>query len=151
MIYYRNDQDGVLLDKHGAILCFYDRESLEQHARRKRVKLRAACESLDLDRVSGWTEHLGRMDLDCPSLYQTWNLLGDIATSLGRGAEYLGYDIDYESIHEELFWGCNLPGPGSSSGNYKPRLTDEELDGIRTVFRQGLGIVSDGMAVLRPV
>lgn len=147
MIYFQNDRDGVVLDKDGTILFFDDREGMTDYARRKRIKLRETVETLDLDQLTGWTQHLGRLDIDCPLLYRTWNLLGDIATSLGKAGEFLGYDAEYESLHEELFWGCNLPGPSNCDTEYKPRLTDEELECLQEVFAQGLEIVRSGLRV----
>lgn len=138
LIYYTNDQDGVVTDKEGKILSFATAEAAGEHAKKKKWKIKPAQPVLDLDQIGEWIESLDPRELDCPALYRTWNLLGDVATSLGKASDYPGYDSDSMIIHEELFWGCNLPGMAPLDQPYVAKLSEEDLETVQDVLASGL-------------
>jgi len=138
LLYFTNDHDGVATDKDGTVLTFASKDSLAAYAKKKRWKLKPATQDLDFDRVRQWVEKIDGTKPDCPALYATWNLMGDIASSLGQAGRFPGYDNKYEPIHEELFWGCNLPGMAPADRPYQPRFTKEEVKSLQEVLAYGL-------------
>ena len=138
LIYFTNDQDGVVTDKDGRILSFATVEAAAEYARKKKWKIKSGQEPLDLDEIGEWVEKLSPDSLDCQALYRTWNLLGDVATSVGKASDYPGYDSDSMIIHEELFWGCNLPGMAPLDQPYVAKLSEEDLETVQDVFASGL-------------
>ena len=138
LIYYTNDQDGVVTDKESKILSFATPEAAAEFAKKKKWKIKQGQDPLDLDKIGGWVEKLDPKSLDCPALYRTWNLLGDVASSLGKASEFPGYESDAMLIHEELFWGCNLPGMAPADQPYIAKLSQEDAEVVQDVLASGL-------------
>ena len=138
LIYYTNDQDGMVTDKDGRILSFANPEAAAEFAKKKKWKIKTGQDPLDLDQIGRWVEKLDHRDLDCPSLYRTWNLMGDVASSLGKASEFPGYDSDAMLVHEELFWGCNLPGMAPVDQPYVAKLSEEDAELVQDVLASGL-------------
>lgn len=141
LIYYTNDQDGFATDKDGKILIFASPDAAEVHAKKKKWKLKTGQEAFDLDFVQTWAERADRANLDCPALYRAWNLLGDVANSLGQGPSFPGYSDEGMRIHEELFWGCNLPGMAPADHPYIARLSEDQGHFLSDVFQCGLELL----------
>jgi hypothetical protein len=145
LIYFCNDHDGVVTDKDGKILSFAQSEALREFAKKKKWKIKPALPLLDLDQVKAWTSDFDLEKLDCPTLYRAWNLLGDLASSVGRADDFTGYQDDAMAVHEELFWGCNLPGSAPADRPYRARLSEDDVDTLQEVFETGLGIFVAGV------
>ena len=138
LVYFTNDHDGVATDEAGRILSFASPAAIQEFCKMKKWKVQAPNLRLDLDQVGQWLKTVDGDNLDCVNLYHTWNLLGDIATSLGKADDFPGYDEDHMAIHEELFWGCNLPGMAPPDRPYRARLSEEEVESLQHVLRTGV-------------
>jgi len=136
LIHFQNDEDGVIVDGDN-VMSFAASPLLEAFARKRKVKLQASRPVLDFDAMLAWLRK-PTSDPDCPSLYAAWNLLGDVATALGEGVTYPGYGRRYQRLHEELLWGCNLPGAFNNGQPYIPELSDYEMDMLHEVLLAGL-------------
>ena len=140
LIYFCNDHDGVVTDKDQRILAFASPEVLREYAKKKKWKIKPPLPDLDFDQIQIWIHELSPDKLDCPALYRTWNVLGDVATSVGRADDFTGYDDHSMAVHEELFWGCNLPGSAPADRPYQARLTQEDLATLKDVLETGIKI-----------
>lgn len=139
LIHFRNDRDGVVLEG-GRVALFDGAEALREYARKKKLKLRESRPLLDFDLLLGW---LSAPDTppDCRSLYAAWNLLGDLATALGRHADYPGYDPRLGYLQEELLWGCNLPSAWDMEEAYVPAFSALEAQLMSAVLEAGLDML----------
>jgi hypothetical protein len=141
VIYYTNDQDGMATDKDNKILAFAQVEGAQAYAKKKKWKIKPGMEPFDLDQVELWCKSFDTDSLDCPALYRCWNLLGDVSNSLGLGSTFLGYSDSAMKIHEELFWGCNLPGMAPVDNPYRAKLSGEQVELLQEVFQEGLKLI----------
>lgn len=147
LLYYCNDQDGVVLSPEGSIVFTATVDELQKIAKKRKVKLQETLPELNFSELSTWVKSRHTRLPEAGSLYKCWNVLGDIATSLGKADVYLGYDSDYSSIHEELFWGSNLPGFSQSAERYEPDLSQGEIRQLKAIFRSGLEIFQQGLGL----
>lgn len=145
LLYYCNDQDGVVLSGDGRMLWTSTEEELRKAAKQRKVKLQEVMPELDLTELNTWVRSRHTRLPEAAGLYRCWNLLGDIASSLDKGDAYLGYDEDYASIHEELFWGSNLPGFSQSQERYQVDLSQGEIKNLKAILRSGLEIFQQGL------
>lgn len=148
LVYYQNDEDGVLVDENRNVLAFSSVEPLRAYARKKRIKPQEARKFIDFDALEVWLKK-PMPTADCPTLYAAWNLLGDIATSLGEGVHYLGYERRYQYLQEELLWGCNLPGPWASDQPYIPEFSEREIGMLAEVLRGGVRLLRSRLQRVR--
>ena len=149
LIYFQNDEDGVLVDGEGHVLGFASEASMREHARRQRLRLKPGPRTFDFDALEQWLRR-PMPTADCALLYAAWNLLGDISTSLGEGVHYLGYQRRYQYLQEELLWGCNLPGAWSSDQPYIPEFSEREVAMLAEVLRSGMDLLRTRLRVLGP-
>jgi hypothetical protein len=140
LIYFCNDHDGVVTDKDQKILAFASPDALREHARKKKWKIKSAQPELNIDLIQQWIRNVDVEELDCPALYRVWNLFGDMATSIGMADDFPGYQDHAMTVHEELFWGCNLPGSAPADRPYQARLTIEDAATLKNVLQTGLEI-----------
>lgn len=145
LLYYCNDQDGVVLTPEGTIVTTATVEELQKLAKKRKVKLQETMPLLDFGELSTWVKSRHTKLPEAGWLYKCWNVLGDIATSLGKADVYVGYDSDHSSIHEELFWGSNLPGFSQSAERYEPDLSQGEIRQLKAILRSGLEIFQQGL------
>jgi len=143
LVHFRNDRDGVVLDG-GRVALFGSVEALHEFARKKKLKLREVRPLLDFDALLAW---LSAPDArpDCRALYAAWNLLGDLATALGRHGEYPGYDPRLGYLQEELLWGCNLPSAWDMEEAYVPAFSDLEAQLVSAVLTAGLDMLRESV------
>ena len=140
IIYFQNDEDGVVTDKDRQVMGFASPDMLRDFARKKRIKLKPAPKAIDFDALEAWLRR-PMPTADCPLLYAAWNLLGDIATSLGEGVHFLGYQRSYHYLQEELLWGCNLPGAWSADQPYIPEFSEREIAMLGEVLLSGINLL----------
>lgn len=145
LIYYSNDDDGVVLGGDGRILAAESCGEAQKLAQKKNLKLQDPMELLDLATLQSW---LGSRSSKLPAatlMYRAWNFFGDVATCLKKADLYLGYEEDHLSIHEELFWGCNMPGISQSAERYEIDLSQSEIRALKSIFKSGLEIFQQGL------
>lgn len=145
VLYFSNDDDGVVLGPDRRILARSTQDEAVDLAKQRKLELQEPMESLDLATLQSW---LGSRSSKLPAanlLYRCWNFFGDVATCLKKADLYLGYDSDNLSIHEELFWGCNMPGLSQSAERYEVDFSQSELRTLRSVLKSGLEIFQQGL------
>ena len=140
LIHYEDDFDGTVLDEDGRLPTFDSFESLQSFAQKRKVKIRGQQPLLDLDAVLSWLDAPDDAP-DCRTMYACWNLLGDVARSLGVAESYRGYDRRLEYLHEELLWGCNLETAWRGEP-FTPEFGTLEVERLREVIGGGLGILN---------
>lgn len=139
LIHSENDFGEIVLDGDGRLPTFDSSESLQAFAQKRKLKIRGQRPLLDLDAVLAWLEAPDAAP-DCRTLYACWNLLGDMARSLGAVESYRGYDRRLEYLHEELLWGCNLETAWGGAP-CTPEFGMLDVQRLREVIGDGLGIL----------
>ncbi len=137
LIWFSNDNDGVVTQPDGMVPSFRDQKALHDYATLHQITLDPMEPLLhDLDDVARWLRQSLSAEVDCDILLTAWNLFGDLASSV-KG----DFDPDRtqtQHIYEKLFWGNNLPAITPPGKHYTPRWSDDELLLMRNVLHNGL-------------
>ena len=127
LIWYSNDQDGVIIDESSHIPTFHDQASLRRYASALGLAVSDEEPLLhDLDRVSQWLAHPGPQTIDCPLLFGAWNLFLDVASSVADQA-FIQRQAALDHIYNKLFWGSNLPAMTPPGEHYTPAWKKREV------------------------
>lgn len=145
LIYFSNDDDGVVLGSDGRMMVASSHEEAEALAKKRHLKVHDGMDALDLASIQGWVNSRSQRLPEANLLYRVWNFFGDVATSLKKADHYLGYDQDFISLHDELFWGCNMPGLTQSQERYELDLSQSEIRNLRSILRSGMEIFQQGL------
>lgn len=146
VIYFSNDDDGIIVDSQQKIVFSTCPQELRELAQKRHLKLQEKQEMLDLATVQSWVNSRSSRLPAANLLYRAWNFFGDVATTLKIADHYLGYDEDFIALHDELFWGCNMPGLTQSQELYELDLSQSEIRNLRTILRSGLEIFRQGLS-----
>lgn len=147
LIYFSNDDDGVVTSPDQKFALAASRAEALALAKKRNLKLQDDMELLDLGVIQSWVNSRSMRLPEANLIYRAWNFFGDAATSLKLADHYLGYDEDYISLHDELFWGCNMPGLTQSAERYEVDLSQSEIRNLRSILRSGLEIFRQGLSV----
>jgi len=146
VIYFSNDDDGIIVDSQQKIVFSTCPQEAREMAQKRNLKLQENQELLDLSTVQSWVTSRSSRLPAATLLYRAWNFFGDVATTMKIADHYLGYDEDFISLHDELFWGCNMPGLTQSQELYELDLSQSEIRNLRTILRSGLEIWRQGLS-----
>ncbi|MBT9586409.1 hypothetical protein IV102_23905 [bacterium] len=145
LLYFSNDDDGLVLTPDQRIIVAASRAEAEALAKKRYLKLQDPMETLELGVIQSWVSSRSMRLPEANLLYRVWNFFGDVATSLKKADHYLGYDEQFISLHDELFWGCNMPGLTQSQELYEIDLSQSEIRNLRSILRSGLEIFQQGL------
>ena len=147
LIWIGDDQDTVLTDRSGKIVCYSELSSLIESASALGIEINSSTPALyNLDRLSRWLD--GKVELipECEELLNAWNLFQDVSASV-KGE----FDSEAERtnhIYEKLFYGCNLSVVNRSRKKYVPTWTTKELDEMRRVLKAGLALFRQNLILV---
>lgn len=137
LIWYSNEQDGVLVDEGGCVLSFPDRGSLLKYAESQGLSIEAEESTLhNLDELVRWLNSGDTNLIECDNYNGAWNLFADVSHSINGD-----FDADKDltqKLYDKLFWGCNLPSITPEGEQYHPAWTKRELKIMRDVLSSGL-------------
>jgi hypothetical protein len=88
----------------------------------------------DFDVIEAWCKSTDDT-VDCPTLLNAWNLLGDLP---GVGKLYASADARSDAIYEKLFAGCNVPSMTTPGNEYSPAWQSFEVAGLKRLLLLGL-------------
>ena len=139
MVWYSDESDGVLTSSPGRIALFKDPAEVERYATQQNLKLEPEPVALyDFDRLAQWLAQPSREALDCRFLLDAWNMLCDVAFSVGAKIEERR---DAQGVYDKLFWGCNLPSMTPPGEHFEPRWSDEDVLILSEVLSSGLRLL----------
>lgn len=137
-VWYSNECDGVLLSSPTRLARFEDMADLRRHASSLGLELQPEPPPLyDFDRLAEWVAGAGH-EVDCSFLIDAWNMLGDVAFSLGAELET---PFDTRAVYEKLFRGCNLPAITPPGEHFRPTWIRYEIVVLKTVLSSGLEVL----------
>jgi hypothetical protein len=138
LIWFSNDEDGVVIEPDGSAPAFGDLAALHTYADSQGLDLCIEEPILhDLDSVAAWLARPVRA-IDCDAFLTAWNLFADLAASTGAGFE--PDDERTRQIYDKLFWGNNLPTLTPPGEHYVPRWRAAERRRISEVLGAGLAL-----------
>jgi hypothetical protein len=136
LIWYSNEQDGVLVDG-GCVLSLRDRGGLLEYAESQGIRVEAEEATLhNLDELEEWLKSGDANLIECDNFNGAWNLFADVSLSIGGD-----FDADRDlarEIYNKLFWGSTLPSVTPAGEQYHPTWTQRELIIMRDVLSSGL-------------
>ncbi|NYD77616.1 hypothetical protein [Arthrobacter cupressi] len=132
----KGDTDGVLVDDGGRIVWARTPRELTELAEQYGVTLEEDVPS-ELVNLDGSEKLLALPISDdiCNQLINAWNLLGDVARSVGASLDDRGADKD--RCYEKLFAGMNLKIYTAPGEHYAPHFKKSEKRLIKEVFNRG--------------
>jgi len=144
LIWFTDDEDGVLVDSEAHIPSFGKLEALTAYAQNRSLTVDVKEGVLfDLDATSRWLEAPDALSIDCVNTLNAWNLFADVARSVGGL-----FDVEpKETIHiyQKLFWGNNLACVTPPGEHYDPSWTPSELETLAEVLKSGLSLFRDSV------
>jgi hypothetical protein len=137
LIWFSNDDDGVVTQPDGTVPSFRDQEALRAYATFHQIDL-DVMEPLvhDLDVVAQWLGRPRSAEIDSDAFLTVWNLFGDLATSVNGDCD--GDRKRTQPVYDKLFWGNNLPAVTPPGKHYTPVWSDDELLLMREILHDGL-------------
>jgi len=138
-VWYSGEPDGVLLSSPPARLAlFSDLPAVARYAAQQRLKLESEAPAFyDFDRLAEWLSQPTH-EPDCQFLLDAWNMLGDIASSLGAR---LVEPAEANGVYDKLFWGSNLPSMTPPGEHFEPSWSENEIATLTSVLSAGLHVL----------
>jgi hypothetical protein len=137
LIWYTDEEDGVVVDSDEKALSFQNTEDLLGYAASRGLSVCVEDPLLhDLDVIAEWLGTGDVRSVNCEDFLAAWNLFEDVSRSVGGS-----FDDNRkltEKIYEKLFWGNNLPIVTPEGKSYEPIWTKRELKIMREVLGSGL-------------
>jgi len=148
LIWYSNDQDGVLLNSSGRVAVFNNMEQLRNYAASADLSLEAGKPAqYNLDLIDQWLAGPAKETVQPTLFLEGWNLFDDVSRSVG-GRKLFGADVAFNDVYEKLFWGNNLPAVTPAGQQYEPVWLDEEVEKLRVALNAGLCLFRNSIATV---
>ena len=142
LIWFRDEDDGVITDAHGKVPCFLKTEDLLRQASSLNLNIKNEEPILhDLDFIVTWLESKNSEAVNCDIFLAAWNLFDDVSRSGGGN-----FNTEHKltaKIYEKLFWGNNIQAVTPEGEHYEPSWTKRELKIMREVLGEGLSLFRD--------
>ncbi|MDQ0276593.1 hypothetical protein QO003_000896 [Arthrobacter silviterrae] len=133
------DTDGVLVD-NGRVVVVHAPEDFSVVAGRYGLRLEKDNDEVqNLDGLERLLD-LPASDDICTQVLNAWNLLDDIARSVGRTPDPRSPEVD--TCYDKLFWGNNLESVTPDGEHYSPYFSDEERRLIADVLDRGRRVLA---------
>lgn len=143
VIWVSGDTDRLVISSAGKVATFSDQQALAAFSSEHGITLiNEEAPLYDFDALADWLTTPTTNNCDCELLLQAWNMLVDVASSLGRSIyEPQGAD----AVYDKLFWGNNLEPVTPKGKRYTPQWSTEEVNIITCVLCSGLKILKQEM------
>ena len=139
-IWYTNNKDGFVTECK-KIKCFTNSKKLKEYAEKNKMNLNIKNTLLSMDEAKLWLQKR-KSEFDCEYLLSFWNIISDLAYSVGE-IFYGDQDKDILiKIYDKLFYGNNLPSITPEDKKYFPEWEVDEIKEIAKVIEDGLKIVN---------
>ena len=131
VIWYTNDDDGLLHESSGRLLTCSTAEAALTHAAVLGVTLEDEPPmEYDFDSLVRWCAQPSAETIDCSRFLEAWNMLCD-ADALQAGD--FGKDV-----YDKLFWGNNLPAVTPPGECYTPLWNLDEVRELQSILGRGI-------------
>lgn len=126
LIWFSDERDGVLLTDAGEVANFESHEAGEAFAQARGLSIELDTSGhWDFDVISRWIEAPLADRIGCHDFYNAWNLIHDIAESIGTALEFSDEELH---VHEKSFWGCNIAAVTPSNEHFVPEWPADQID-----------------------
>jgi hypothetical protein len=141
VLWYTNDVDGVLLDGDGRIAALRSLEQARAFAAAKGLDLAEEVVEYEVARAARWAEDPQPATIDCQTLLNMYNLLLDVASSLG--VVLLADGPEAHVAYDKLFWGCNLSAVTPPGEHWDPTWCTADVEALARVLGTGLMLLQE--------
>lgn len=140
-LWYRSDTDGFLLRGPGKLRTFPDRNAAVAFCREQGY-LSSAEDSLFKDAV---LSDLRAGSVECQTVLNWWNLLSDLAHTVGQPFPGDCTEGFIQNLYSKLFHGCNLPSLRKNGPLYTPDWSEEERQALLQVLETGFSLLQNAL------
>lgn len=138
LLWFTNETDGVVTDSDGFVPSFPTENDVRSFADRMGVETADEAPILhDLDAIRNWLVDPRPENVDCEAVLAAWNLFGDVARSVSRGAPFLKADEALGAVYDKVFLGNNIPALTPEGETYKPVWTPAEVSELADLLQVG--------------
>ena len=136
MIWFRDVEDGIVLDQDGNIPVFNSREDLTRFATSTHLSIQDVDSQVrDLDNIQRWLMFPEDCSIDCSAFLAAWKMFQDIALSLHLRYSGTAYSELNNRIYEKLFWASR------AGAAYSLAWTEEEQKRLRLIMLEGFSLL----------
>ncbi len=133
-IWKTNQQDRFLVTGDKKLLCFTERESLLAYIHTHHISLQEEPPSIcDVNRLARWKE-------DYAAVLDFWNLVGDLAASVGDNFIGNRKSDGITPLYKKLFYACNLPSILPKK-KYIPAWSAWQEDMMNKIIQRGIRLI----------
>ena len=140
VVWYSNEQDGLVRLKDGRIAAFADEPQVHEFSRASGMSLMPDPPQVyDFDMIAAWCDHPTSEKIDPAAFLNAWNMLED-AQSFKSNVVSL-YKITSrraDEIYDKLFFGNNMPAVTPDGVSYEPIWSQDEIEVLSRIYRFGL-------------
>ena len=140
-LWYRSDTDGFLLRTPGKLRTFPERHTAEVFCREQGYTPSSE-ESLFSDTVLA---ELQSGVVDCQAVLNWWNLLSDLAHTVGQPFPGDCTHGPTQDLYNKLFYGCNLPALRQDGPLFTPTGNAEERKTMQQVLEAGFSLLRNAL------
>ena len=139
IIWYSDEQDGLLLDHSGKIASFGTLAHAKTYAKKNGISIiPKPVPVYNFDVISTWCLKPLPDLIKCELFLNTWNMFSDVAATIGSRSIFATADRGLYTIYDKLFYGNNLPAITPEGMSYVPEWSTTEAEEIAKIFKAGL-------------
>jgi hypothetical protein len=143
VVWYTNDEDGVVRQSDGKIASFANEHQLHAFCEANAMSLKdpAIYDECDFDEIAAWCSRPAAEAIDPVAFLVAWNMLDDaLRVQFDARSQYWTKSQTplANKMYEKLFWGNNLPAVTPPGKHYEPIWSQEEVETLSRVFFLGL-------------
>lgn len=142
-IWFSNDKDGFITVSN-QLKHFDSYEELDAFTKENNLAVIDEGAILNIDTAKIWLKE-NRHNVDCEYFLDFWNLISDLAGSVGDNFYGDSNKGIINKIYNKLFYGSNLPALRKDGEVYIPDWAEEELYELCRVVYDGLRIVDENI------
>lgn len=146
LLWYTNEEDGLLTDGAGGLRVFSSADEAQAYATASGLTLGdSEITEYELDEIESWTDAPQRGMAHWDRILNAWNLLTDVSKSVGNQvATARMLDRAMFPAYDRLVNSCDLPALGSRPA--VGELTEEDRGAIAAVLRHGISCFDGAIA-----
>ncbi|MGX7243636.1 hypothetical protein ACWOC1_02170 [Enterococcus quebecensis] len=143
-VWYTDDKDGFIT-KGRKILFFKNYLDFKNYCIENRIICEENEVSFDIDWLIHWYVSNSE-EINEKEMLDIWNIFTDLAYSIDE--HFLEDQDSYNQVYSKLFYGDNLPTINKSGKIYTPDWSEEEIEEVRAVMKNGVELFERSIQIV---
>ena len=138
-IWYSDEKDGFIKESN-QIIFFDNNEQLNEYATSKNINIEKGITILNIDNATNWLS-LDQKNIDCKYFLDFWNIITDLANSVGIEFHGNSDKAIVNEIYNKLFYGNNIPVVKGDGEEFIPDWSTEEMNELSDIITDGIALI----------